>query len=125
VSRRGLGGRGQHAVGRRQRRRAGVRRAPAGRVRGVVMEDFPFAGQLLDCDGHLYMEPDVMAEIVGGAGSSWIVDYLRQYVGTDADLAARERAATEVWSVKGISALGSCEPGERLTALNAMGIHRR
>src|SRR5207253_6691660 len=125
VSRRGLGGRGQHAVGRRQRRRAGVRRAPAGRVRGVVMEDFPFAGQLLDCDGHLYMEPDVMAEIVGGAGSSWIVDYLRQYVGTDADREARRRAESEVWAVKGISALGAYDARERIVALDKMGIHRQ
>ena len=67
---------------------------------------FAFAGEMLDCDGHLYMEPDVMAEIVGDAGGSWIVDYLRGYVGTGADLAARERAHTEPWAVKGISALG-------------------
>ena len=68
---------------------------------------FPYEGAMLDCDGHLYMEPDVMAEIVGDAGRSWIIDYLSDYVGSEADLAARERARTEPWTVKGYSALGS------------------
>jgi predicted TIM-barrel fold metal-dependent hydrolase len=86
---------------------------------------FEHAGEMLDCDGHLYMEPDVMAEIVGDAGSSWIIDYLRRYVGTDADVAARARAHTDTWSVKGISALGACEPADRVEALDTMGIHRQ
>jgi predicted TIM-barrel fold metal-dependent hydrolase len=79
---------------------------------------------MLDCDGHLYMEPDVMAEIVGEAGSSWIIDYLRDYVGSEADLDARKRARTETWSVKGFSALGSYEAADRVRALDAMGIYR-
>ena len=84
-----------------------------------------FAGQMLDCDGHLYMEPDVMAEILGDAGGGWIIDYLRDYVGTDADLAAREQARTDTWTVKGISALGSFEARDRVAALDAMEIHRQ
>jgi len=28
-------------------------------------DGFACAGEMLDCDAHLYMEPDVMAEIVG------------------------------------------------------------
>jgi predicted TIM-barrel fold metal-dependent hydrolase len=87
--------------------------------------EFEFAGRLLDCDGHLYMEPEVMADIVGDAGSSWIIDYLRRYAGSDADLAARERARTEPWLVKGFSALGSFEAGDRVRALDAMGIQRQ
>src|SRR5437667_5462409 len=86
---------------------------------------FEYEGAMLDCDGHLYMEPDVMAEIVGDAGSSWIIDYLRQYAGTEADRAARQRAQTEVWAVKGLSALGSCDARDRLAALDKMGIHRQ
>ena len=88
-------------------------------------ETFSLAGSLLDCDGHLYMEPDVMAEIVGGAGSNWIIDSLRAYVGSDADLAARAQARTDTWSVKGISALGACDPARRVEALDSMGIHRQ
>jgi predicted TIM-barrel fold metal-dependent hydrolase len=86
---------------------------------------FAFEGAMLDCDGHLYMEPDVMAEIVGDAGRSWIIDYLREYVGSETDLAARERARTEPWKVKGFSALGSYDAAERVQALDAMGIDRQ
>ena len=86
---------------------------------------FPFTGSMLDCDGHLYIEPDVMAEIVGEAGGSWIIDYLREYIGTDADVAAREQARTDTWSIKGISALGSCDPVDRVDALDKMGINRQ
>jgi predicted TIM-barrel fold metal-dependent hydrolase len=80
---------------------------------------------MLDCDAHLYMEPDVMAEIVGDAGGNWIIDYLRTYVGTDADVAAREQARFDTWSVKGISALGSCDARDRVVALDVMGIDRQ
>jgi uncharacterized protein len=91
----------------------------------VDADAFPFTGELLDCDGHLYMEPDLMAEIVGDAGASWIIDSLREYVGTEADVAARAQAYTDTWSVKGISALGSCDALDRVAALNRMGIHRQ
>ena len=86
---------------------------------------FEFAGQMLDCDGHLYMEPDVMAEIVGDSGGGWIIDYLREYVGSDADLVAREQARTDTWTIKGISALGAFEATDRVDALDVMGIHRQ
>ncbi len=86
---------------------------------------FAFAGEMLDCDGHLYMEPDVMAGIVGDAGASWVIEHLRGYVGTEADRAERVRARTETWSVKGVSALGSCDAGDRVTALDNMGIQRQ
>jgi predicted TIM-barrel fold metal-dependent hydrolase len=80
---------------------------------------------MLDSDGHLYMEPEVMADILGDAGGSWIVEYLRAYVGTDEDIAAREEARTDPWRIKGISALGSYEARDRVAALDAMGIHRQ
>jgi predicted TIM-barrel fold metal-dependent hydrolase len=86
---------------------------------------FTLTGEILDCDGHLYMEPDVMATIVGDAGSHWILESLREYVGTDADVAARQRAATEPWSIKGISALGACDAADRVRALDQLGIHRQ
>jgi uncharacterized protein len=80
---------------------------------------------MLDCDGHLYMEPDVMADIVGPAGSSWIIDYLRRFVGSEQDRALRARARDDVWSVKGISAMGSSDVAGRLAALDAMGVQRQ
>ena len=83
------------------------------------------AGRLLDCDGHLYMEPDVMAEIVGAAGANWVTDYLRSYVGTPEDLDARRRARDDPWSVKGFSALGAFDPHDRVAALDRMGVRRQ
>ena len=92
---------------------------------GTVNREFACAGEMLDCDSHLYMEPDVMAEIVGDAGGGWIIDFLRAYVGTDADRAAREQARSDAWEVKGISALGASDPADRVTALDRMGISRQ
>jgi predicted TIM-barrel fold metal-dependent hydrolase len=82
-------------------------------------------GRMLDCDAHLYMEPDVMAEIVGAAGASWLVDYLRRFVGSDEDRELRARASDDVWSVKGISAVGSTDTLGRLAAMDTMGVHRQ
>src|SRR5205823_10067535 len=92
---------------------------------GSAGDVFACAGEMLDCDAHLYMEPDVMAEIVGDAGGSWIIEYLRTYVGTDADRDARAQARTDTWSVKGISALGACDARDRVAALDRMGIHHQ
>jgi predicted TIM-barrel fold metal-dependent hydrolase len=91
----------------------------------MAVPAFAFAGELLDCDGHLYMEPDVMSEIVGEAGASWIIDYLRTYVGTDADREARDRARKETWTIKGFSALGAFDATDRVEALDKMGVHRQ
>ena len=66
-----------------------------------------------------------MAEIVGDAGGSWIIDFLRTYVGTDADRAARVDARTDTWSVKGISALGASDARDRVAALDRMGIRNQ
>jgi len=82
-------------------------------------------GRMLDCDGHLYMDPDVMADIVGAAGASWVLDYLRRFVGTEQDQNLRARARDDVWSVKGISAWGSSDVEGRLAAMDTMGVHRQ
>jgi predicted TIM-barrel fold metal-dependent hydrolase len=79
-------------------------------------------GNLLDCDAHLYMEPDVMADIVGAVGGGFVVEFLRKFSGSTQDLEARARNRTEVWGVKGISALGSCDAGERIAAMDATGV---
>ena len=82
-------------------------------------------GRMLDCDGHLYMEPEVMADIVGAAGSNWIVEHLRAFVGSEQDLEMRARSHDDVWSVKGISAWGSTDVEARLSAMDAMGVARQ
>jgi predicted TIM-barrel fold metal-dependent hydrolase len=79
-------------------------------------------GRALDCDSHLYLEPDVMTAIVGDAGGGWIVDYLRAYVGSPDDSEARRRASAEPWEIKGISALGATAAAERVQALDLLGV---
>ncbi len=79
-------------------------------------------GQLLDCDAHLYMEPDFFRELIGPAGGGHVLDYMTKFSGTEEDKAARERAKTEVWKVKGLSALGAADAGDRLVAMDAMGV---
>ena len=79
-------------------------------------------GELLDCDGHLYLEPDVMEELVGAAGGGWIMEYLRRYIGSEQDIEARSRARDDIWSVKGISALGASQASDRVEALDSIGI---
>jgi len=85
----------------------------------------PIEGRMLDCDGHLYMEPDVMAEIVGPAGASWIIDYLRRFVGSEQDQELRARARDDVWGVKGISAHGASDVEGRIDALDTMGVRKQ
>ncbi|SNS15963.1 Predicted metal-dependent hydrolase, TIM-barrel fold [Sphingomonas laterariae] len=79
-------------------------------------------GRLLDCDAHLYMEPEVMAEIVGPVGGGFVLDFLRGYHGSPEDMAARAQNREDVWGVKGISALGALDPADRLTAMDMTGI---
>ncbi|HEY8216803.1 MAG TPA: hypothetical protein VIH82_06705, partial [Acidimicrobiia bacterium] len=93
--------------------------------RMAIADTFTFWGEMLDCDGHLYMEPDVMREIVGDAGASWIIEALSRYYGSDDDRAARARARDETWSIKGISALGAFDARDRVDALDTMGIDRQ
>jgi predicted TIM-barrel fold metal-dependent hydrolase len=81
-----------------------------------------YTGRLLDCDSHLYQDPELMAELVGDVGAGFVIELLRQWVGTPADLAARQRSVSEIWKVKGISALGSTTTADRLTALDLLGI---
>ncbi len=67
-------------------------------------------GRLLDCDAHLYMEPEVMADIVSEVGGGFVVDFLRTYAGSDQDLQARTRKPRRrLLGVKGISALGALD----------------
>jgi len=80
------------------------------------------AGNLLDCDAHLYMEPDVMAGIVGEVGGGFVIDFLRKFAGSPQDREARARNRADVWGVKGISALGACDAEGRVEAMDSTGI---
>ena len=86
----------------------------------------PIEGRMLDCDGHLYMEPDVMAEIVGDAGGE--LDHRLPAASTsasDADHGCAHQARDDTWTIKGISARSARATSSRVDALDTMGIHRQ
>src|ERR1700728_4733984 len=82
----------------------------------------PFFGRRLDADGHVYLDPPHMAEILGDLGRDPIFDFLSKFSGSPEDVANRQKNRSELWSVKGISALGAVSPDERVEALDAMGM---
>lgn len=79
-------------------------------------------GNLLDCDAHLYMEPEVLEHIVGDMGGGFVLAYVKQQIATGQVFKDRARNRSELWAVKGLAALGACEAEERVEAMNAMGI---
>jgi predicted TIM-barrel fold metal-dependent hydrolase len=79
-------------------------------------------GRFLDCDAHLYQDPDVMAEIVGPVGGGYVLDLVRSYAASNEYREAAKRAENEVWIVKGLSALGATDTHERVRAMDKMGI---
>jgi predicted TIM-barrel fold metal-dependent hydrolase len=82
----------------------------------------PFFGRRLDADGHVYLEPPHMAQILGDLGRDPILDFLSKFSGSSEDVTNREKNRSELWSVKGISALGAVSAAERVEALDAMGM---
>ena len=86
--------------------------------------DFPYAGQILDTDGHLYQDPDSLRSMVKGleGGGGFVLKFLDKFYQSEEDRKARERNRDNVWSIKGISALGSMDAKERLEAFDRMGI---
>lgn len=91
-------------------------------VQQPVAKPSPYWGEMLDCDGHLYMEPEVMAEIVGEKSGGFVLEFIRKFSGSEEDRRNRLRNRSEVFAVKGLSALGACDPAERLEAMDLMGI---
>jgi uncharacterized protein len=82
----------------------------------------PFIGQILDGDGHMYMDAQMLREIAGELDGGHMVDFIGQYVGSDTFVTDRNRNRDELWNVKGIAALGAYDPAERIEALDSMGM---
>jgi len=84
----------------------------------------PFAGQILDTDGHMYMEPPVLREMLKGLehGGGFVLDFLERFTGSQEDMKFRARNRDNVLAIKGISALGSYDPAERVEAFDRVGI---
>lgn len=82
-------------------------------------------GQMLDADAHLYLEPQVMADILAPIGRDWVVEMLTAFSKADTFDEDRRRAVEDVWTVKGLAAFGSYEPEVRVQAMDKMGVARQ
>jgi predicted TIM-barrel fold metal-dependent hydrolase len=80
------------------------------------------AGRILDCDAHLYLEPDDMCELVGDVGAGFVLEFLRKYAGSEQDVKARAQARSDLLGIKGISAHGAIDAPGRIEAMDGMGI---
>jgi predicted TIM-barrel fold metal-dependent hydrolase len=81
-------------------------------------------GRVLDADSHLYMEPEVMADILEPIGRDWVIDMIEAFKHVDTFQADRLRAHDDPWVVKGLAALGSADAPGRVAAMDQMGISR-
>jgi predicted TIM-barrel fold metal-dependent hydrolase len=81
-----------------------------------------YAGRILDCDAHLYLEPADMAELVGDVGAGFVLEFLNKYAGSEQDIKARAQAKSDLWGVKGLSAHGAVDAPGRVEAMDGMGL---
>jgi uncharacterized protein len=82
----------------------------------------PFLGQILDGDGHMYMDPQTLKEIAGPLSAGHMHDFLEEFIRGEQYRKDLARNRDEVWSVKGFGALGASDANERLKALDLMGM---
>lgn len=83
------------------------------------------AGRLLDADSHLYMEAEVMAQVLEPIGSDWVVEMLADFRKAESFEADKLRARQDLWSVKGLAALGATEAAGRIEVMDRMGVARQ
>jgi len=83
------------------------------------------AGRLLDADSHLYMEPEVMAQLLEPIGSDWVIEMLAGFRRAETFAADKLRARDDPWVVKGLAALGSTDAAGRVEAMDRMGLARQ
>ena len=81
-----------------------------------------FRGDLLDADGHVYMEPDALAEFAREMGGALAQDFYKRQAESEEFAESRAKNREELWSTKGLSALGAYDAIERKEALDMMGV---
>jgi len=84
-----------------------------------------FHGQVVDADGHLYIQPDVAAQILRDFKIGPELQYYTDYVKSEEyrKYRAENRTDEGLWCIKGMGALGAFDPVERGEAIERMGIH--
>jgi len=81
-----------------------------------------FHGELLDADGHVYMEPHALSEFAREMGGALAEDFYKRHVESDEYAESRAKNREQLWGTKGLSALGAYDPAERREALDMMGV---
>ncbi len=84
--------------------------------------------RILDLDGHVMFGPDVFVELLGPEHAGPITQWLHPiFAGITPEMraSARKRALDDVGAVRGFIALGAEDPGDRLLALDLLGIDRQ
>ncbi len=79
-------------------------------------------GNILDCDAHLYMTGDDMHSITFEVGGGFVLDHIRNQEVTAEHAENRSKNRENLWSVKGLAALGAYDAAERVEAMDMMGI---
>jgi predicted TIM-barrel fold metal-dependent hydrolase len=82
----------------------------------------PFAGETLDSDGHVYIRPELVKEILPELAFGYNFEFLAGYMDHPEYKERRAKNREELWETKGIGALGAYDPDERVQALDMMGI---
>jgi predicted TIM-barrel fold metal-dependent hydrolase len=84
----------------------------------------PYFGKILDTDGHMYIEPGPLGEMLEGLPDpgGFIMKFLSKYSGSEADREARAHNREKIWDTKGISALGATDAHDRIEALDRLGV---
>jgi predicted TIM-barrel fold metal-dependent hydrolase len=85
----------------------------------------PFFGEILDADGHLYMPPDLLVEITKEVGAGPNIDFYRHHWASDEYKRDRAVNRDQLWSIKGLPALGSFDAAERVEAMDMMGVKKQ
>jgi predicted TIM-barrel fold metal-dependent hydrolase len=82
----------------------------------------PFLGKVLDGDGHMYMDAQTLREIAGPLDGGHMVSFIEEFMTDGRYDEARSHNVKDLWSVKGIGAMGAHDAEERKDALDLMGI---
>lgn len=82
-------------------------------------------GRMLDADAHLYIEPEMMADMLAPIGSDWVIEMLAKFKKADTYEADRLRARDDLWKVKGLAAFGASVPEVRMEAMDLMGVAKQ
>jgi len=82
----------------------------------------PFLGEVLDGDGHMYMDAQTLREIAGPLDGGHMVNFIEDFMADGRYDEARGHNVKDLWSVKGIGAYGAHDAKERKETLDLMGI---